>query len=53
MAEFCVECFVEKLITPQERNAYKIGKYNIIESSDNDVCEGCCQSKPYVIEAHY
>ena len=53
MAEFCKECFMKKLITPQERNDYKIGKYKIIESNDNDICESCNQLKPYVIEAHY
>lgn len=53
MAEFCKECFVQKLITLQERKDYVVGKYKIIESNDADICESCCQLKSYVIEAHY
>lgn len=53
MAEFCKECFIDGLITSQERRDYEAGKYTIIESDDKDICEGCCEYKPYVVGAYY
>lgn len=35
MAEFCRECFVEKLLPPQEEIDH------IVMSEENSFCEGC------------
>lgn len=51
MAEFCKECFVNKLLNSKEQKLYKEGKIEIVESIDNDYCEGCGKIVPVVIEA--
>lgn len=47
MAEFCKECFKEKILSSEDRN--RIKDENIVESEDEDICEGCLQFKKYVL----
>ena len=50
MAEFCRECFVNKILDSKEQELYEEGKLEIIESADDDYCEGCGKIVPVVIE---
>lgn len=50
MAEFCRECFVNKILDSKEQELYEEGKLEIIESTDDDYCEGCGKILPVVIE---
>lgn len=41
MAEFCKECFINKLMSSKERKDYKNNKIEIIMSASYALCEGC------------
>ena len=50
MAEFCRECFVNNILDSKEQKLYEERKLEIIESTDDDYCEGCGKIVPVVIE---
>lgn len=43
MAEFCKECFKNKILTPQERK--EIADEQIVMFPVKDLCEGCGELK--------
>lgn len=45
MAEFCKECFKEKIAVPSDG----ITDDMLVMSEELDFCEGCCEWKPVVI----
>jgi hypothetical protein len=45
MAEFCKECFKEKIAVPADNITDDI----LVMSEDDDFCEGCCRWKPIVL----
>ena len=46
MAEFCKECFMEKIAIPSDGTTEDM----LIMSVEPDFCEGCGKIKPFVIE---
>ena len=48
MAEFCRECFIDKLLTASERADYESGKLKIVMFETPDFCEGCQEIIPIV-----
>lgn len=49
MAEFCRECFVNKLLSSEEQQRYKEGRLKIVLSKELDLCEGCGDIKQVVV----
>ena len=45
MAEFCKECFLEKLTVPSE----SFTEQDLEMSDIDDLCESCNQVKPFVL----
>lgn len=49
MAEFCQECFVEKIMSSTEQMLYEMRKLSLQLSEDSELCEGCGKILPVVI----
>ena len=50
MAEFCKQCFIEHIMNSREQALVEQEKITFVLSENNDLCEGCGEFLPVVIQ---
>ena len=48
MAEFCKECFINRILSSSEKEKYNKRHLKIVMFNEPDLCEGCGEILPVV-----